>query len=388
MPTLDSFEEHVIEALALYWNVDIHVVAVMPQGRTALSPWRGREHLLHALIHVAYKPKTLQLIHQNETEGRFDLALLCNLATHISTANRRGEVSVLLQWVALEMCYDAVVDYERSTSLYDWIVRLRTDLVYLEALPLAYPLSLGTANVYVPSGGMTVDSDYRCMNDMVFICPRNLCRPYFKMLELWQSPLCVKSHLTGLSTIFAPSADMPNGQFAPPTKPYLVPQTPNASRGNSWAGAFMSAQWYFFARYVRAPARPCLVNESTSQCCGLIREFAWPYAIRRRRGYLECQHRLMKGPSRRPHEADSIYRPNFFANASAYLNRCLAVEKADLLNADYCSARIGYFGPYPGPTRSCANASKRVLNLGNTMVDLDWGSKFGLTARPILTKNE
>jgi hypothetical protein len=34
----------------------------------------------------------------------------------------------------------------------------------------------------------------RCMNDQLFLCPRLLCRPYFRLLELFDSPFCVSPH--------------------------------------------------------------------------------------------------------------------------------------------------------------------------------------------------
>ena len=90
----------------------------------------------------------------------------------------------------------------------------------------------------------------------------------------------------------------------------------------------MSAQWYFFARFATRPgAPPCTAREPTERCCGpWLRELAWPYSIARGRSSLECQFRLSEYPARRPSDPDFARRPSFFANQSALLARCRALQ--------------------------------------------------------------
>ena len=68
---------------------------------------------------------------------------------------------------------------ERTAS-YLWLLRTRTDVLYMEDLRLG---ELQTGNAYVPAG-MTQLPQFKCMGDHIFLCPRSLCRPYFMVLEL------------------------------------------------------------------------------------------------------------------------------------------------------------------------------------------------------------
>jgi hypothetical protein len=99
-----------------------------------------------------------------------------------------------------------------------------------------------------------------CINDHIFVCPRDLCRPYFHLLELFESPLCrasAKAH-TGLATIHAPAE-------SPPQRPFFLPEVPLV---------LGDAQWYTFARYTSA-GRGCRAHEVPASCCGAMREMNW-----------------------------------------------------------------------------------------------------------------
>mgnify|MGYP006974803462 CR=1 FL=1 len=105
---------------------------------------------------------------------------------------------------------------------------------------------------------------YACANDMIFVCPRALCRPYFELLELWTSPHCTPASwpqvapserwgvaaAVGINakgravlparTIFADErTGAPNGMSGPPTEPYWLPPKPKK----------MDVHYYFYARY-------------------------------------------------------------------------------------------------------------------------------------------
>ena len=162
------------------------------------------------------------------------------------------------------------------------------------------------------------------MNDHVFLCPRQLCRPYFTLLELWNSSLCnASSSPAAQRRIFARSSRAPSGQFAPLSSPYVLPPAPQ-----------LSAQWYMFARYVPWPANPCGSRQSDFQCCGLIRGMVWPYGLRRKSGNLECLYRVRRRiPPSQKHGL----------NFSKYMTACFALERADYYQQPYC--RTGTYGP-------------------------------------------
>ena len=60
---------------------------------------------------------------------------------------------------------------------YDWLLKLRPDLVFFDGLPLL--ATLRPHSVFVPRGVMTSRPTLQLMNDHVFLCPRALCKPYF-----------------------------------------------------------------------------------------------------------------------------------------------------------------------------------------------------------------
>ena len=136
-------------------------------------------------------------------------------------------LQVMVQWFALRLCYEAVEAHEaRRGARYDWLLRTRTDLVFVTPTPLAAPLS--RAHAYVPIGGMSGDESCpprrgsnrvaarpqrstpsphrdadKCLNDHVFLCPRRLCRPYFTLLELFSSERCVEPGRASPQAIYA-----------------------------------------------------------------------------------------------------------------------------------------------------------------------------------------
>jgi hypothetical protein len=196
-----------------------------------------------------------------------------------------GVSDVLVQFLTIRRCYEHVEESERACGkLYAHLLRLRTDVLYLSDLPAHVFAESG--RVWVPSSGMAPGGEarFRCMNDHAFVCPRALCRPYFHLLELFESALCrsapahsarttVTAHTTKstsqrtplpmplLSTAAEapPTADadgLDDGQVltralhrveSPPMAPYQLPPLPLN---------FSYAQFYFFARYANA-GRPC-----------------------------------------------------------------------------------------------------------------------------------
>ena len=186
LPVRQSYERHVIHAMDRQYSVDAHLAIVVP---TAMNT-KERQHLRYEL-RSAYDPRSIEFL--NDTASSAVLLQgnsRCKLDTTSRWANARGDLSVLAQWHAIGICYDSCETYERESGrLYSWMMRLRTDLVHFSNVAQLRVLS--TDLVYVPSTGMTGDPAYRCMNDQAFLCPRRLCRPYFRLLELFSSPHCM-----------------------------------------------------------------------------------------------------------------------------------------------------------------------------------------------------
>lgn len=368
-----SYREHIEEALARSgWRMDTHLAIVLPHASN-----RSR---LRAAFMAEYKPRTIRMVNLHSSERIATAPTCTRISMSATRENRRGELSVLRQFNAIGECFAAVQGFEmlqRHGKLYDWLVRTRTDLVYFAPIPIAKLAAAaagtavvpdGSSHVYVPSGGMTVDASYRCkarttlfglscralfscsltlavcmhrlaalytgMNDMAFLCPRALCRPYFQLLELWRSPFCnaSKSPAPQMAQpapqdgIFAPSAGAPHGQHAEPKVPFVLPRPPRAPYGTR---GLMSAQWYAFARYVPRPALPCQERQPAEACCGMIREVRWPFGLRRvgRVGNFDCFHRLVQ---RVPVVSRSL-------NSSRVHSRdCWEAEGAERAGRPYC----------------------------------------------------
>ena len=226
---------------------------------------------------------------------------------------------VLLQWYAIRAGYLAVEAAEkRRGSQYSWLLRTRTDIVHLESFADRWLATASRAHVYVAEGGMNGMTVAMCQNDHFFLCPRHLCRPYFHLMELWESRNCraaedssaaTKSAAaaiasaatatdpasvdpTSLASIFATrSPSAPGGfllgeaQISAPNVPFLLPPPPR----------YADAEWYFLARY--GSGEVCDADVTTdAACCGLIREVPYLYSLARgdsRQGRIECNHRLI-----------------------------------------------------------------------------------------------
>lgn len=214
---------------------------------------------------------------------------------------RADSYKVLQQWSGIGACYDDVERAEAAArARYDWIVRLRTDLVFIRPLRLS---ALEPSAVFVPLGGINPRPAYRCLNDHMVACPRALCRPYFRLLEIFTSDLCrdagppsgkpVVTRAQPAEASAAPRAAgpaardraeprawAPDGRTGPPNASFVLPPEPRAGRQ-----AERSAQWWFASRYgAQAWCREPRVYARPGQptpCCGLLREWPWMYGLAR-----------------------------------------------------------------------------------------------------------
>lgn len=308
LPVTSTFREHVLLPLRLeHATVDVHL-AISVQLKLATNHTSAAA--LKQALKSTYDARSVGLLAAEESQAR-----LTNTTCPIATTGARQYHGrgVLLQWTTIEACYAAVKSAEnRSGTRYSWLYRVRTDLAYFGAVPS--PAVLSGSHVYVPSGGMTDDVRYRCMNDHIFVCPRKLCRPYFMLLELWSNQNCVSTRgpleHSSLGTVMRETA-LPQG---PPVVPFELPFEPPLG---------YDAQWYFLARY--SMARPCAPPQPVENCCGQVRLLTWPYTLVRpldlpkmicpaRHSPMCCMTRL--GPK---------YQP--LANLSREMAACKEIER-------------------------------------------------------------
>lgn len=224
---LRSFEEHVRKPLIQQgFGVDVFLSIV-----DAISP--------KTVIQEAYRAKSLNYIGKEQFETK------CELPRE------------LMQFVSIQDCYEQIESMEESGNFrYDWIYRQRADILYISDVPSVSSLSLDDA--YVSHGGMTDIPRYQCMNDHIFLCPRQLCRPYFRLLELYTSKYSCSHEVSAPSVV-------PSGMDGPPISPFRLPYS-------DW----ISPQLIWHLRY---NGSTCVEGQSDSECCGRLRELEWHYDL-------------------------------------------------------------------------------------------------------------
>jgi len=89
-----------------------------------------------------------------------------------------------MQWLKVQRAFAMVTDYEQRlkktgrAARFDWIIRLRTDLIFFGPLPSLGQLS--TQYVHVPMG---VVSRRTLLNDHIALVPRTLAHAYFDTVD-------------------------------------------------------------------------------------------------------------------------------------------------------------------------------------------------------------
>jgi hypothetical protein len=194
-PVVASFSEHVVDAhRSIGHALDTFIVVVGRWRQRAEAAQRAR-----SAAEAAYRPTRLVLSEEVElnpapvplvarTASSVEnlLPLHCRPQTNSKYANR------LMQFVGIREAYHQMEERERERGRrYDWVYRTRPDMVYLAPAPFAQAGLLERAgaaeSAYVLAGTDDGRPSHTCLNDMVFVCPRALCRPHFSLIELWES---------------------------------------------------------------------------------------------------------------------------------------------------------------------------------------------------------
>ena len=344
-PVVASFRRHVVGALEASGH-EVAVFAALVVGGVdetahadAAAPAEAAEAVARAVAAAYPRVAAARAFAAGAPDDPSAWAPPRPAACALERAESNGRV--LRQFGALRAGLRLVEAHEaaaRGGRRFDHVLRTRTDLVYFADAPAPPPPSVAL----VPAGGMTRLREYECLNDHLLFCPRALCRPYFELLELWESPHCrfrvaAPDAAGGAApTTAEPDADgalaraavgVPAGRDAPPDAPYALPALPRNARGRP-----ITAQWFVLARYGGAlgdcnrepptidaassaaarrldaknatdPARcgapppqaprrarrrdraaAAAAGGANCTCaneCGALREVAWPYAIMR-----------------------------------------------------------------------------------------------------------
>lgn len=224
-----------------------------------------------------------------------------------------------------------------------------------------------------------------CTNDHLFLCPRHLCRAYYELLEIFESPLCAAPRFAsaggaaggrdGAGASYGAAYITRGCRRGAPLRPYLLNETatrrPDAAWRRDWEATEAAnpplifatrqgdasggdlqmngpparaytipyvpprlaprAEYYVLARYTAAGTQ-CVASDPqvTDECCGLIRELPIYYTVARgsgSHGRLLCAFSL---------NASWRHAPTGVEHAAAM---AAARERCARLDAAYAPAR-------------------------------------------------
>ena len=267
-PVVASFSQHIRPTLERVGGYDVFVVlsedALDDSMRDAITSAYGA-------IHVSCAP--------NRPERIVDFVTSSTARRHRGCARgivgNPNNMKVLRQFAAIAACYHAVTRHELAPRQrrYDWLYRLRTDLVLFSDI-FEPP---GGGNVLVASGGMTDNAGFRCMNDHVFACPRDLCGPHFRLLEIMRA--------RGLSAICEDRPAAPRCTW----RDALVDQR-GADCAIEALPPGMTPQWFPHTLYDGTYD----ASGANASPCGIVRERDIHYTLARQKNgnHLQCKYRL------------------------------------------------------------------------------------------------
>ena len=343
-PITSSYQQRVIAPLAAAGHVTDTFIVVVSNVTCASSVLSCRrddmdneltsDHAeeVRAAVARAYAPTAFELLPARPwTEDLNPACAPWNAASAADDETKRqngsGEVGwqelstrILQQWATIRHAYRLIEQTERRRgAAYAWVIKTRTDVAFFEDLGAIVARS-APDRVHVPRNGMTESLDSRCHNDHLFWCPRHLCRPYFELLEIFESPFCrgATRYAAFNETLWASAAAPPsvfargrggvalvaNGAHGPPNSSYWLPWSAQSG--------IYDVEYWFAARYSRGQRCTDFDSDQTrgglsGRCCGLIDDSATlAYAVARygsttgRPVGLTCEDNMLNW---RPHDA-------------------------------------------------------------------------------------
>lgn len=241
-----------------------------PRRHSSLSLASYNHTLLREAIRDAYAAEAVTALAPRSPNYRCPPPELSRSTSRFSF----GTTDVLIQFVAIRRCYAMLVAAEqRRGQQYAYVMRLRTDILYMEDMPIAAILKeRGEQQVFVPQFGMgPPQRSNRCLNDHLFVCPRRMCRPLFELLEIFENPYCTENTVAG--SIFFSSQSLER----PPSAPFFLWHPPSS----------VSSQAYILARH--SANATMIAKALTSRCdgepeCGCghgsqVTQLRWIYTI-------------------------------------------------------------------------------------------------------------
>jgi hypothetical protein len=298
---VDSARKHVVHPLRRRGGAVDAFLVVEPKRRS-----RAGAANVTARVRAFWRPKRLLVLWDAAPVP----ASRCGHLNAGSAYEHDAPRAFFLAFHKVRAAYALVRVQEREQGWnYDWLIRSRTDIVFLsEVPPLAW---LRRDRVYVPSAGLGCCPYW---NDHLFLCPRPLCANYFKLFELYEG--CTDG----------PPTTTVGGKFVPdswedePLRPFPL---------TLYMQAFGGKQSWFFARYGGAlcasyTPRSCIYSPMWVpggwglRSSGAMRAITWGYALKRRR-LLECERMARTAFD----EASAAGRPWFKAHRA-----CLELRAA------------------------------------------------------------
>lgn len=127
-------------------------------------------------VRELYQPTALSILPADVIECNPQCALGCDM-------NKNKPMRVLTQYTRNRDAWRLLLEWEMAHSrVFDWVVKVRPDLLWLEPFPWQLAERGATAELGVPRGVMSSKPEFVRYNDHVFMCRRNRCEPYFEQL--------------------------------------------------------------------------------------------------------------------------------------------------------------------------------------------------------------